>query len=250
MMSNTANGELSAANPQYTATAIELPLKVVVTRDDAKYDSDETPEGENMVFKTIELAHYYTTKVDTGAGTNGVAANSLAAAYWNANHTFLTYSTSPKTDKVVTGVSREKYTLYATYHVTVKIDESVDPSHWSEGKYTDSNGGVWTKAELAAELATKNISVTLKAKESNGTTDTRARLFSLVDKDGTVTVAAGSDAPSALDTELPSTIPDNGNESVAFAKFGLYVDGEDDDDNIDGNLTTVSGNFQVIVAAR
>ena len=239
MTSNTANGVLSVSNPTYEASAVGLPLKVVVNRDDAKYDSDETA-GETMVYKTLELAHYFAEGSAAAANHSAITAG-LNTAYWDPNHTFLTYSTSAHADKVVTGVSREKFALYATYNVTVKIDTTMDG--WNDGVYTDSNGGQWTAAQIATELANKPISVTLAQNSS------RAMFFSL----GSAAVesaAAGAASPSAFNTTLPASIPNDGTESSAIAKFGLYVEGTGATDDIDANNASVSGNFTVTVAGR
>lgn len=220
MKSNTANGTISVSDPSYEASAIDLPLKVVVNRTDGSDD--------------LELAHWYASAESANASHSAITAG-LNAAYWNDNNTFLTYKTTAKTG----------YTLYATYEVTVKIDESVvgTGGSWNDHKYTDGNGGVWTKAELAAELQGDNISVTLARADGSS----YAMFFSL----GNSTVsaaAAGSATPSAYNGALPATIPADGTESAAFAKFGLYVDGEGRTSNIDS--AAVSGNFTVTVAAR
>ena len=220
MKENVASGTMSVANPSYEASAIDLPLKVVVNRTDGSSD--------------LELAHWYADAAVATASHSAISAG-LNAAYWNDNATFLTYKTTAETG----------YTLYATYEVTVKIDESVTGTggSWNDHKYTDGNGGVWTKAELAAELQGDNISVTLARADGSS----YAMFFSLGNSNVSA-AAAGTASPSAYNGTLPATIPDDGTESAAFAKFGLYVDGEGRTDNVD--TSAVSGDFTVTVASR
>ena len=220
MKTNTANGTVSVTDPSYEASAIDLPLKVVVTRTDGSDD--------------LELAHWYAEAADATSSHGAITAG-LNAAYWNDNQTYLTYKTSPEADHV----------LYATYEVKVQIDEGVvgTGGSWNDHKYTDKNGGVWTKAELAAELQGDNISVTLARADGSS----YAMFFSLGNSN-VAAAAAGSATPSAYNGTLPATIPSDGTASAAFAKFGLYVDGEGRTNNIDSSA--VSGNFTVTVAAR
>ena len=219
---------MSVTDPSYsTSSAVELPLSVSAARQDGATN--------------LELVHYYAATPTTSDNAKiskviGTGAGWYTGAFTDANH--ITLVKNGETNPFTKGGSTVQY---ATYKVTITAPAE---------NYTDTSTGiVYTPTDIMNKLAGKNISLSIAALESDGSTPTRAKFFDLgqdLEDIDSLPATAGTTPVSDAILTLPEAAGSVGSWKLEIC-FGLYADGES---GATADSGTVSANFRMTVAAR
>ena len=219
---------MSVTDPTYsTSTSVDLPLSVTAAR-------------YNSVTTNLELVHYYAATPTTSDNAKiskviGTGAGWYTGVFTDADH--ITLVKNGETNPFAKTGTTVQYAVY-----TITIGAPVE-------NYTDTSTGiVYTPTDIMNKLAGKNISLSIAALESDGTTSTRAKFYSLGTAANEITslpATSGSTSVNDNTLSLPAATASVGDWKLEIS-FGLYADG----DSATADSGTVSANFRMTVDAR
>lgn len=215
------NGTISAADPNYQIAAVELPVDITVTREDAQvFDADaQTPKAG------LELGTWLAAQPN---GSQMVKPTVFAAGFY---HGYLdanekAYYTTDRLDSA-------NLSEYAVYTVTIKAQAAT---------YVDEHGQSWTNEQIAEAIAGKEVNIALAGQDGS-----RARFYGMSTSTPVsgIPTAAGvaSSATNAVTLGAKEVLQTSGQGTKFY--FAIYVDGEHS-----GPDTTVNGNFTVTVTGE
>lgn len=214
-----------------------------------------------MELTTFITSSEYGTKKDTAG--NVLASEGLYRAYYkSANKSSLVY------EKVILSGEganlKENHDPFAVYTVKVWVEfpaaDTVSETEQPYGtagyinvsgtvKWVDTNGGIWTAAEVITKLGTDGSVKYSLGRKTTSSIASRAVFFS-ADNDGTLPTgpAEGAESVSAsASTTHALTGIGAANAKLTIGTFGLFVDGEAEVGGATDDLNTIHGDFTLTV---